>query len=31
MSKARQVPSPMTGIGSPVDGIGRVIIAAADI
>jgi len=30
-SKARQVPRPMTGIGSPVDSIGRVIIAAADI
>src|SRR5215472_3496778 len=30
-SKARQVPSPITGIASPVDGIGRVIIAAADV
>src|SRR5260370_18722933 len=30
-SKARQVPRPMTGIGSPDDGIGPVIIAAADI
>src|SRR5580693_9148565 len=29
-SKARHVPRPMTGIGSPVDGTGRVIIAAAD-
>src|SRR5262249_26372732 len=30
-SKARQVPSPITGIASPDDGIGRVIIAAADV
>src|SRR5271166_6768030 len=30
-SKARQVPRPMTGIASPVDGIRRVSIAAADI